>query len=304
MAGTSQEPPAMNTIPFAELSTAEMRQRGAELGAFNKLASILRATDPTTTGELPVEPAEVQRLYRSTLLGRITTPAPVNQRFAIPTASPAATWVAEGAPAPADAPDFSIWIARGRKLVSMSTATKEAMRTQGAASIIRGLAEDAVQASLDAALLDAAAGDETRPAGLLAGRTIGTAATPADAAALALAGVMPADPSEIALIAEPVTLSQAVAGTLFAQGRDDMPMLVPTSALPVGTIVAMVKKRVFSTLVGIDIAASAHASVTIAGKARSLMQEGLIALRITAWADWQAAPNAVAAAEVVAPTAP
>jgi hypothetical protein len=215
-----------------------------------------------------------------------------------------AAFVGEGAPIPVISglskagPKLEAY-----KLAAIAALTGEMIRGSNAEAIVRQALIDSTGPALDAALFSNAAGvPDVRPPGLLNGVAPiaataggGDAAMLKDISALAAAIAPYAGNSDVTFIA---SLAQAVA--LGIRANNFNYTLLSSSALPPGTIVAVVNRAVASVLEAPSVLASQSSATlhmedtapadigggVMATPVKSMYQTDSVALRLTQPASW------------------
>lgn len=209
-----------------------------------------------------------------------------------------AGWVAEGQPIRAlqflsTGPTLS-----PHKLASISELTEEMLRNSNAEQMVRTALTGSTAPALDAALFSATAASAAQPAGILVGAISVTASVSTDKfdalgddlGALVSAIGPYAGNGSVTLIANPM---QAVRATLYT--GLSFPVLM-TSALPVGTVVAVANNALASIVEAPAIDAANATSLHLedtnpqaigsASPAKSMYQTSCVALRIRLPISW------------------
>jgi hypothetical protein len=228
---------------------------------------------------------------------------------------PYAGWVGEGAPIAVDQGTSSPGaVVTPSKLAVIFTLTRETVDHSNAEMMTRMVLTENVAPTLDATMFSTtAAVPNIQPGGILAGITALTASTGptpldamvADIASLAAAVAPVGGGSPPLLIASP---KQTAALTLRAP-RDMWPVLMST-ALPAGTVIALVPGAIVSVVEAPNIEASRDVGVVheesvpgqivdgsgvVAHPVRSLWQTDSVSIRFTMNATWaRRSPSAVA----------
>jgi HK97 family phage major capsid protein len=281
------------------------------------------ATTPTATGSYPTlttvatlpalaPEAAATRLFARAVGVDLSSVAQVS----VPSAAvqPQPGFVAEGAPAPvAQFSLAAITVGPAKKILIMSALTRELANATAdtAQAVIGHVLSEATAKSLDAALFSNTAGDDTRPAGLLAGVTPITATAGGGlamvtdvgnlAGAIADAGIATDD---MVIIAHPgqATKLRLLAGPAFTNA------VLGTPQVAAGTVIAVAPDALFvgysgapevdsSIETAIHFEESAPLPIATGGvqaaPTRSAFQQDLIIIRLRARCAWAAMPGAV-----------
>ena len=220
------------------------------------------------------------------------------------------SWIAQGASIPTRKSTLStIQLGPLKKMAAIVPLTREVLQSPGGQAVMETLIGDDVAASLDATMFSSNAATAARPAGLLNGLTALTSATGPTATETMLAdlGNLAAAVAAAGGTGRPVFVmaTRQAAAAALRLGADKAVTILPTAALPTGTVVA-VEPLAFATAFGPDprIEASIETTIvmddsapgafsaagtpnTVAAPIRSAWQTDSIMLRVildTAWA--------------------
>ena len=234
----------------------------------------------------------------------------------VPAASGAAAhWVAENEPIPGTAPTVTAAALNPRKLALLIGLSREAISVPTVEAATRAAIREAAAAALDQAMLDAAALDDARPAGLLNGLAPLPAAPGDDHVAMRndlgalAAAVAPVAAGGMFYVCSP---DRAIRIAFAAPALADR--VLSSAQVPAGRVIAIAPSAVAAGLGEMSIAAALESVIhmedtspaeivsavgpTTAAPARSYFQTDAIIMRMTMTCAWaRRSPQAVAYVE-------